>query len=61
MKKNVLYFLKTKICKLLYIFALQKIISEIVAEALKSSSVSIADAIGPDCWTYNNILSFDLF
>ena len=54
------YFWKAKICKLLYIFALQKIISEIDAEALKISSASVADAIVPNCWTYN-ILSFDLF
>ena len=34
------------------IFAFQKIASVIDAEALKCSSASITDAIGPDCWTH---------
>ena len=43
-----------KSTKLLQIFAFQKIASGIDAEALKCSSASITDAIGPDCWTHYN-------
>ena len=55
----MLFFGKQKSTKLLQIFAFQKIASGIDAKALKCSSASIPDAIGPDCWThYMNYLNF---
>ena len=53
--------MKQKFTKFLLIFTFQKIASEIEAETLKSSSASITDAIGPDCWTHNRTEEISTF
>ena len=50
-EKYLSIFWKQKSTKVLLIFTIPKIASEIDAESPKSSSAPITDAIAPDCWT----------